>query len=181
MPRSTSSAASGGTSTWRPTIVFHGTIYDGSHNAFLAETTRNVRLRLAPFRRVQFDGQDRLARSFVEHGRVVAAIERGDAAEAEAQMRAHIGVVRDAVDAVIGRPSATAADPRGARVLTRASARGMVRTSLDCMQSACQVARAATPARGCATRRPWASGRVRRSGTARALHTNGTQDTGASS
>lgn len=84
--------------------VFHGTLYDGSHNAFLAETTRNVRLRLAPFRRVQFDGQDRLARSFVEHGRVVAAVERGDAAEAEAQMRAHIGVVRDAVDAVSGAP-----------------------------------------------------------------------------
>ena len=88
----------------RPTIAFHGTIYDGSHNAFLAETTRNVRLRLAPFRRVQFEGRDRLTRSFVEHGRVVAAIERGDAAEAEAQMRAHIGVVRDAVDDVTGEP-----------------------------------------------------------------------------
>ena len=84
--------------------LFHDTIYDGSHNAFLAETTRNVRLRLAPFRRVQFEGQGRLARSFVEHGRVVAAIERGDAAEAEARMRAHIGVVRDAVDDVTGAP-----------------------------------------------------------------------------
>lgn len=84
--------------------VFHDTLYDGSHNAFLAETTRNVRLRLAPFRRVQFEGQDRLARSFVEHGRVVAAVERGDAAEAEGQMRAHIGVVRDAVDDVTGAP-----------------------------------------------------------------------------
>ncbi len=84
--------------------LFHGTIYDGSHNAFLAETTRNVRLRLAPFRRVQFEGQDRLARSFVEHGRVVVAIEKGDSAEAEAQMRAHIGVVREAVDDVTGAP-----------------------------------------------------------------------------
>ena len=45
-----------------------------------------------------------MARSFVEHGRVVVAIERGDAAEAEAQMRAHIGVVRDAVDDVTGAP-----------------------------------------------------------------------------
>ncbi len=84
--------------------IFHDALYDGSHNAFLAETTRNVRLRLAPFRRVQFAGQDRLARSFIEHGRVVAAVERGDAAGAETEMRAHIGVVRDAVDAVTGAP-----------------------------------------------------------------------------
>ena len=79
---------------------FHGSLYDGSHNGFLAETTRHVRQRLAPFRRVQFEAENRLAESFAEHERIVAAIERQDADGADAAMRAHIGIVREKVDDV---------------------------------------------------------------------------------
>ena len=77
---------------------FHDALYEGAHSPFLAETTRNVRRRLAPFRRAQFEGPARLARSHAEHEAIVHAIERGDADTAEAAMRRHIGVVRGAVD-----------------------------------------------------------------------------------
>lgn len=77
--------------------VFHETIYDGSHNAFLAEQTRAVRLRIAPFRRAQFESVGRLALSYEEHGRVAAAIERGDGEDAHRQMLLHLATVRDTV------------------------------------------------------------------------------------
>ena len=80
--------------------AFHDAIYDGSGNGFLAETARHVRFRLSPFRRAQFEGKGRLARSFDEHERIVVALERGDAAAAEAEMRVHLGVVRASVDAI---------------------------------------------------------------------------------
>lgn len=79
---------------------FHSAIYEGAHSPYLAEITRSVRTRLAPFRRVQFEDPKRLAKSLREHGRVIEAIDRGDADEAQSQMRAHIGVVRNAVDTV---------------------------------------------------------------------------------
>ncbi len=80
---------------------FHEAIYVGAHSPFLAETTRNVRTRLAPFRRVQFEGSRRLAKSYAEHGKVVTAIEAGDLEGAEAAIRMHIGVVRNAVEIVM--------------------------------------------------------------------------------
>jgi DNA-binding GntR family transcriptional regulator len=91
---------------------FHEAIYRGAHNSFLAELAVTVRKRCAPFRRAQFETLGRLAKSHAEHGAVVAAIQRGDAQMAALEMRAHIAVVRDAVDAVAGeslrreRPSA---------------------------------------------------------------------------
>lgn len=81
---------------------FHDTIYKGAHNGFLAELTRSVRQRVAPFRKAQFEGLGRLVKSNQEHDRVVRAILRGDAETAAADMRTHIGVVRDAVDDVVG-------------------------------------------------------------------------------
>lgn len=81
---------------------FHEAIYRGSHNGFLAELTLSVRKRCAPFRRAQFESLGRLAKSHAEHGAVVTAIERGDAEAAMLAMRAHIGVVRNAVDEVAG-------------------------------------------------------------------------------
>ena len=79
---------------------FHDAIYKGAHSPFLSDTTRNVRRRLAPFRRAQFEGPARLTKSHAEHGLVIEAIERGDAEAAEAAMRSHIGVVRNAVDSL---------------------------------------------------------------------------------
>ena len=77
--------------------VFHTAIYDGAHNAYLAEITRSTRQRLQPFRQAQFGELGRLLKSHAEHGIIVEAILRGDRAEAEASMRNHISNVGDAV------------------------------------------------------------------------------------
>lgn len=69
---------------------FHAAIYDGSHNALLAEMTRSTRERIAPFSRVQFRTSGRLVRSHREHQRIVMAIGRRDRSEAMAMMRLHI-------------------------------------------------------------------------------------------
>ncbi len=81
---------------------FHETVYKGAHNGFLAELTLSVRHRVAPFRKAQFEGLGRLAKSHEEHGRVVEAVLRGDAETAAREMLRHIVVVRDAVDDVVG-------------------------------------------------------------------------------
>jgi DNA-binding GntR family transcriptional regulator len=70
--------------------AFHATIYAGAHNDYLAEMTFTTRSRVQPFRRAQFRLLGRLAKSHVEHDRIVLAILRGDRAGAAAAMRAHI-------------------------------------------------------------------------------------------
>ena len=77
--------------------LFHTAVYDGAHNAYLAEITRSTRQRLQPFRRAQFGELGRLLKSHAEHGVIVEAILRGDRAAAEAAMRNHISIVGDAV------------------------------------------------------------------------------------
>jgi DNA-binding GntR family transcriptional regulator len=79
-------------------IAFHVGIYRGSHNSYLAEMASATRRRLAPFRRAQFEGRDRLARSHHEHSLVVQAILRADSARAAAAMREHIGLSARAWD-----------------------------------------------------------------------------------
>lgn len=76
--------------------AFHGMIYDGAHNDYLAEITRATRTRVQPFRRAQFSALGRLAKSHAEHGLVVEAILRGDKDAAETAMRSHIAIVEDA-------------------------------------------------------------------------------------
>lgn len=76
--------------------IFHGAIYAGSHNGYLAEITLMTRARVTPFRRAQFRAVNRLALSHAEHARVVQAILRGDRTGATDAMRDHIGIVRDA-------------------------------------------------------------------------------------
>ena len=78
---------------------FHATIYAGAHNAYLAEMTLATRTRVQPFRRAQFRLLGRLAKSHVEHDRVVLAILRSDRAGAAAAMRAHILTVGDEYEA----------------------------------------------------------------------------------
>jgi DNA-binding GntR family transcriptional regulator len=75
---------------------FHQAIYVGSHNAFLVETTQDVRRRLAPFRNAQFQLGGRPSASFAEHAVVVDAIGAADGGAAHAAMVAHIARVRDA-------------------------------------------------------------------------------------
>ena len=73
---------------------FHNTIYAGSQNGYIAEMTLATRVRVQPFRRAQFRNLGRLAKSQVEHDRIVMAIVRGDRVGAAAAMRAHIELVR---------------------------------------------------------------------------------------
>jgi DNA-binding GntR family transcriptional regulator len=76
--------------------AFHGAIYAGAHNGYLAEITLATRARVQPFRRAQFRNLGRLAKSHVEHGEVVNAILRGDRERAASAMRTHITTVREA-------------------------------------------------------------------------------------
>lgn len=73
--------------------IFHTTIYAGSHNQVIAEATRQLRRRLAPFRRAQFHLPGRLPRSHAEHQAVVEAIVRGDAGAAHEAMLHHLTLV----------------------------------------------------------------------------------------
>jgi DNA-binding GntR family transcriptional regulator len=69
---------------------FHSALYRGTHNAFLADHAAALRLRLAPFRRAQFRGEQRLVQSHEEHGALVRQVLRGDGDEAARLMRAHM-------------------------------------------------------------------------------------------
>jgi hypothetical protein len=75
---------------------FHTAIYQGTHNLFMEETARAIRLRLRPFRRAQFRVAGRLKHSWMEHDAVVRAILRGDAETAFHAMRAHVTAVSGA-------------------------------------------------------------------------------------
>ncbi len=93
---------------------FHDTIYSGAHNGYLAELTLTVRQRVAPFRKAQFESLGRLSKSHTEHERVAKAILRGDGDAAANEMRAHLAVVRDAVDGVVAPPARRAASQASA-------------------------------------------------------------------
>jgi DNA-binding GntR family transcriptional regulator len=77
---------------------FHGAIYAGAHNGYLAEMTLATRARVQPFRRAQFRTLGRLAMSHREHDQVVVAILRGDRERAATAMRAHIATVRESYE-----------------------------------------------------------------------------------
>jgi DNA-binding GntR family transcriptional regulator len=79
--------------------AFHASIYAGAHNEYLAEMTLLTRARVRPFRRAQFRNLGRLAKSHVEHDRVVMAILRGERVGAASAMHAHILTVRDEYEA----------------------------------------------------------------------------------
>ena len=75
--------------------AFHNCIYNGAHNTHLADITLATRARVQPFRRAQFRNLGRLAKSHVEHDRVVEAILRGEHGIAGSAMYAHIITVRE--------------------------------------------------------------------------------------
>ena len=90
---------------------FHACIYRATHNAFLAREASRLHAVLQPYRRMQLQVRNRMARSFAEHDAVVAAIRAGDdlaAAEAMREPRRHPGrpVPRPARRHAAGRPSA---------------------------------------------------------------------------
>ena len=78
--------------------AFHGAIYAGAHNAYLAELALATRARVQPFRRAQFRTLGRLSKSHMEHDRVVMAIQRGERERVATAMRVHITTVREAYE-----------------------------------------------------------------------------------
>lgn len=83
-------------------VAFHHLLYAGARNAYLSEIATATRRRLAPFRAAQLEAPDRLRRSHEEHGAILTAIQRGDAAEAAAALRRHIGVTGETWNAMAG-------------------------------------------------------------------------------
>jgi len=82
---------------------FHTRLYRGAHNDHVFEMVTQTRARLAPFRRAQFRLPGRLAKSYEEHGRIVTAIMRADAAAAGQAAYSHVEIVSDA-SAVFATP-----------------------------------------------------------------------------
>ncbi|MCA1939548.1 MAG: GntR family transcriptional regulator [Caenispirillum bisanense] len=75
--------------------VFHDAIYDGSHNEVLAEMTRTLHRRTAPYRRHQLNRPGRISESLAEHKQVVDAILAYDADAASRLMARHVNVQGD--------------------------------------------------------------------------------------
>jgi DNA-binding GntR family transcriptional regulator len=75
--------------------VFHDAIYDGSHNEVLADMTRSLLRRTAPYRRHQLNRPGRITESLAEHKEVVDAILAYDADGASRLMARHVNVQGD--------------------------------------------------------------------------------------
>ncbi len=69
---------------------FHQAIYAASHNGFLANEASQLKQRLKPYRRLQLQVRHRMGNSLAEHREILAAIEAGDADEAEQTLRDHV-------------------------------------------------------------------------------------------
>ena len=69
---------------------FHQTLYDASHNGYLAEQTRQLHDRLKPYRRLQLRARSRVAGSLAEHQGIVDAILAGEGDKADRLLREHI-------------------------------------------------------------------------------------------
>lgn len=74
---------------------FHHCIYRATHNAFLEKEASRLHAMLQPYRRMQLQVRNRMARSFAEHDAVVNAIRAGDAETATTTLRAHVIVQGD--------------------------------------------------------------------------------------
>lgn len=70
--------------------AFHSCIYAASHNAFLADEARQLKMRLKPYRRLQLKVRHRMQSSLDEHRRIVMAIEAGESQAAEDALRGHV-------------------------------------------------------------------------------------------
>lgn len=73
-------------------VQFHEVLYNGSHNAYLAEQTRNLRNRLAPYRRLQLRQHNRVGQSFSEHEAIVQAILNNDAEGVDRLLQEHVTI-----------------------------------------------------------------------------------------
>lgn len=72
--------------------LFHQSIRDSSHNAFLCDQTEQLHRRLRPYRRLQLRTRGRMNNSHGEHSEIIEAIANGDAEAAANIMRDHVVV-----------------------------------------------------------------------------------------
>jgi len=90
---------------------FHGAIYAGSHNGFLAEQTAQLQRRLRPYRRLQLRVRNRMANSFAEHESVVQALLAGDGAAAAEALRGHVSVQGERFGDLVASLASLAGEP----------------------------------------------------------------------
>ena len=74
---------------------FHHVLYEASHNAYLAEQSRQLHDRLKPYRRLQLRALARVAASLAEHQAVIDAVLAGDGERAERVLKDHILIQGD--------------------------------------------------------------------------------------
>lgn len=74
---------------------FHHCIYRATHNSFLEQEASRLHAMLQPYRRMQLQARNRIARSFAEHDAIVAAIRDADEPAAAAAMRGHVVIQGD--------------------------------------------------------------------------------------
>lgn len=79
---------------------FHDTIFRGSRNVFLQVESRKLRNRLNVYRR-HITTPRKMARSVVEHGRIVEAIAAGEEELAQRLMREHVDLLAGAAADVL--------------------------------------------------------------------------------
>jgi DNA-binding GntR family transcriptional regulator len=79
---------------------FHDTIFRGSRNVFLQVESRKLRNRLNVYRR-HITTPRKMARSVVEHGRIVEAITAGEEELAQRLMREHVDLLAGAAADVL--------------------------------------------------------------------------------
>jgi DNA-binding GntR family transcriptional regulator len=84
-------------------VIFHGLVYDAAGNAYLREITLATRTRLVPYRGAQLEAPQRLAASYEEHGRILAAILRGEASRAATLMRRHLAATQETLTALTAK------------------------------------------------------------------------------
>ena len=73
-------------------VAFHGVIYDGSHNKFLAGEVKRLQRRLQAYRRLQLRSTGRMAESYAEHSAITKAIINGDGELTASLLRGHVSV-----------------------------------------------------------------------------------------
>lgn len=74
---------------------FHEAIYDASQSEFLAEQTRTLRRRVAPYRRYVTFQPGRMAATIPEHQRILDAILSADGDAAQRAARDHVNLLGD--------------------------------------------------------------------------------------
>ena len=88
---------------------FHELIYEAAESAFLADQTRMLRNRVAPYRRHVTFRPGRMSSTISEHRAVIDAIGRGDLEAAGRAMRDHVNLLGDnLVDFIASLPAGLA-------------------------------------------------------------------------